>query len=132
MRKGILIIVAIAAIALVGFISIQPETIEENEEEVFAQEEPGEEQEEIIIPSRESKIHSDVIKITPETDKHPPITISSEYHQPVPLPYPINTKGAEDSAYMLPSGETLYFWFTPDTLGDVHARAQFPFRTFLI
>lgn len=113
--------VAIAIIALVGFISIQPRTNEENGDNNI-QENP--EEEETVIPSREIKIPDNMVKITPETDKHPPITVSPEYQQPVPLPYPINTRGAEDSAYMLPDGETLYFWFTPDTLGDVQAQAH--------
>ncbi len=33
---------------------------------------------------------------------------------PVPLPYPVNTAGAEDSAFIMPDGETLYVWFTPN------------------
>ena len=33
---------------------------------------------------------------------------------PVPLPYPTNTAGGEDSAFILPDGQTLYFFFTPD------------------
>ena len=78
----------------------------------------------IDIPSRESMIPVDVVKVTPETDLHPPMAISDEYEQPVPLPYPVNTRGAEDSAFVLPDGETLYFWFTPDTKGDVQAQAQ--------
>ena len=78
----------------------------------------------IEIPHRESLIPSDAVKITPEMDLHPPITISDEYEQPVPLPYPVNTRGAEDSAFIMPDGKTLYVWFTPDTKGDVHAQAH--------
>jgi hypothetical protein len=33
---------------------------------------------------------------------------------PVPLPYPVSTTGAEDSAFIMPDGNTLYFFFTPD------------------
>jgi len=47
-------------------------------------------------------------------DLLPPILHSDEYHQPVPLPYPINTAGAEDSGFIMPDGNTLYLWFTPD------------------
>ena len=64
------------------------------------------------------------MKVTPETDNHPPISVSDEYEQPIPLPYPVNTKGAEDSAFIMPDGQTLYFWFTPDTKGDVQAQAM--------
>jgi len=57
MRKSILLVVAIAIIALVGFISIQPRTNEENGE-TNIQEPP--EGEEILIPSRETKIPGSV------------------------------------------------------------------------
>jgi hypothetical protein len=63
---------------------------------------------------RESKIPPGKIKITPETDVHPPILHSDEYEQPIPVPYPINTAGGEDSAFIMPDGKTIYFWFTPD------------------
>ncbi len=69
---------------------------------------------EIELIDRESKIPSNAIKITPETDLNPPKSYSLEYYDPVPLPYPINTRGGEDSAFILPDGKTLYFWFTPD------------------
>jgi hypothetical protein len=63
---------------------------------------------------RENKIPVGQIKITPQTDYYPPKMHSAEYSQPVPLPYPINTAGAEDSAFMMPDGSTLYVWFTPN------------------
>jgi len=63
---------------------------------------------------RESKIPADAVKITPSADVSPPKSYSDEYENPVPLPYPINTAGAEDSPFMLPDGNTLYFFFTPD------------------
>jgi len=46
---------------------------------------------------RESKIPSTQEKLTPATDLLPPILHSDEYEEPVPMPYPINTAGAEDS-----------------------------------
>ncbi|MBD3359269.1 MAG: hypothetical protein GF365_00975 [Candidatus Buchananbacteria bacterium] len=64
--------------------------------------------------SRNDKIPLDAIKITPKTDLNPPKSLYDEYHDPVPLPYPINTAGGEDSAFIMPDGNTLYFWFTPD------------------
>jgi len=82
------------------------------------------EEENLEIPSRESKVPANAVKITPETDKHPPIIVSDEYEQPVPLPYPVNTKGAEDSTFIMPNGNIIYVWFTPDTEGDVHVQAR--------
>jgi hypothetical protein len=72
--------------------------------------------EECVYPGidRESRIPATVVKITPEIDAHPPLLHSDEYQQPVPLPYPINTAGAEDSGFITPDGNTFYFWFTPD------------------
>lgn len=52
--------------------------------------------------------------MTPETDFYPPILHSDEYEEPVPVPYPINTAGAEDSAFITPDGNNFYFFFTPD------------------
>jgi hypothetical protein len=66
------------------------------------------------LPDRESLIPADQTKIQPETDIYPPKSFSAEYQDPVPLPYPINTAGAEDSAFIMPDGNSLYVWFTPD------------------
>lgn len=64
-------------------------------------------------PDRESLIPTTQPKITPEMDIYPPKSETSEYEDPVPLPYPVNTAGAEDSAFIMPDGNTLYVWFTP-------------------
>ncbi len=72
--------------------------------------------------TRESKIPPSAVKITPQMDVYPPRSLSDEYEAPVPLPYPINTAGAEDSPFILPDGKTLYFWFTPET--NVPAQRQ--------
>ncbi len=64
--------------------------------------------------NRNDKLPSDIIKRTPETDQHPPILHSSEFELPIPLTGGINTSGAEDSPFILPDGQTLYFFFTPD------------------
>ena len=69
---------------------------------------------EIETIDRESKIPLNAVKITPETDLNSPKSHSLEYNDPVLLPYPINTAGGEDSAFIMPDGKTLYFWFTPD------------------
>ncbi len=66
------------------------------------------------LVDRESKIPSDAVKMFPEDDDFPPILHSVEYEEPVPVPYPINTAGGEDSPFIIPNGETLYFFFTPD------------------
>ncbi len=67
----------------------------------------------IEIIDRESKIPPTQQKITPRTDLFPPILHSDEYEEPIPMPYPVNTAGAEDSGFMMPDGNTFYFWFTP-------------------
>ncbi len=64
--------------------------------------------------TREEKLPNDITKRTPDTDQHPPILHSDEFEEPVPMPDVINTLGAEDSPFILPDGETLYFFFTPD------------------
>ncbi|HLC71449.1 MAG TPA: hypothetical protein VJI32_05555 [Candidatus Nanoarchaeia archaeon] len=69
---------------------------------------------ETIIIDRESKVPTDAVKMNPQTDAAPVKSLSSEYNDPVPLQYPINTAGAEDSPFIMPDGNTLYFFFTPD------------------
>ena len=70
----------------------------------------------LVYPTveRDEKIPADISKRIPETDQYPPLLHSNEFEKPVPLPYPINTAGAEDSPFILPDGKTLYFFFTPD------------------
>jgi hypothetical protein len=68
----------------------------------------------INLPSRESRIPSDIVKVTPQTDAAPPKSLSQEYANPVPVNGKVNTAGAEDSAFILPDGNTLYFIFVPD------------------
>ena len=63
---------------------------------------------------RENLIPLEQEKITPETDIYLPRSLTGEYTDPIPLPYPVNTAGAEDSAFMMPDGQTLYVWFTPN------------------
>lgn len=64
--------------------------------------------------SRDSAIPGDAVKRTPATDPHPPILHSDEFEQPIPLPGPVNTAGAEDSPFIPADEEALYFFFTPD------------------
>lgn len=76
----------------------------------------------VTIPNRESLIPTDTVKMGPDNDPAPPLSLSDEYEDPIPLPYPVNTRGAEDSPFVLPDGETLYIWFTPDA--NLEAAAQ--------
>jgi hypothetical protein len=62
--------------------------------------------------------------MNPEIDKIPPQLHSDEYQDPVPLPYPVNTRGEEDSAFIMPDGNTLYVWFTPNNRMDVLEQSQ--------
>jgi hypothetical protein len=63
---------------------------------------------------REDVLPGDIAKRGPETDQHPPVLHTGLFDEPVPLDGPINTSGAEDSPFILPDGNTLYFFFTPD------------------
>jgi len=65
-------------------------------------------------PARDSLIPPDAMKRTPGTDPTPPVLHASGWAKPVPMPAPISSAGAEDSAYMSPDGSTLFFFFTPD------------------
>jgi hypothetical protein len=63
---------------------------------------------------RETRIPASAVKMSPGTDGHPPLLHSSDYEKPVPVPGGVNTAGAEDSPFITPDGNTLYFFFTPD------------------
>lgn len=63
---------------------------------------------------REGTLPLDIEKMAPEDDLYPPMLHDDSFEQPIPLPYPLNTSGAEDSPFILPDGNTLYFFFTPD------------------
>ena len=55
-------------------------------------------------------------------DAHPPDlseNFSQYFYDPVPVVGPINTAGAEDSPFITPDGNNLYFFFTPDMSIDV-------------
>ena len=64
--------------------------------------------------SRYDKIPSGAVKITSEADVSAPILHSSEFEEPIPIPGSVNSAGAEDSPFILPDGNTLYLFFTPD------------------
>jgi hypothetical protein len=63
--------------------------------------------------TRLESIPSNAVKGSPDTDFWPP-TIAAGWSKPVPLGPPVNTAGGEDSPFVTPDGNTLYFFFTPD------------------
>ena len=66
------------------------------------------------VVERKTLIPPGAVKMGPETDSHPPEVLSSEYEKPVPVPGSINTAGGEDSDFVTPDGNILYFFYTPD------------------
>jgi len=67
-----------------------------------------------VSKDREPSIPADAVKMLPASDLYPPILHSPSWQEPIPLPGPINTAGAEDSPFVLPDGSSFYFFFTPD------------------
>ncbi|MBD3389565.1 hypothetical protein GF415_01265 [Candidatus Micrarchaeota archaeon] len=67
-----------------------------------------------ITKPKGTQLPNDTEKLTPAMDNYPPMLHLGEYEEPVPMPYPISTKGAEDSAFISPDGGTFYFFYTPD------------------
>lgn len=79
----------------------------------------------VITPQqvgRETSIPADAVKMTTEIDKNPPLSLSNEYEHPVPVEGKVNSAGAEDSVFITPEGNTMYFFFTPDV--DLPAERQ--------
>ncbi len=66
------------------------------------------------VVDRLAALPTDIQKRNPSNDQFPPILHSQDYETPIPIPGGVNTSGGEDSAFILPDGETLYFFFTPD------------------
>ena len=71
---------------------------------------------------RLNEIPEDASKISPAEDIFKPVVHSSLWEQPVPMPGPINTAGAEDSPFITDNGTWFFFFFTPDV--DVPAEKQ--------
>jgi hypothetical protein len=70
-----------------------------------------------VVPTavdRTLLIPAQAVKMDPDTDAAPPKVYSSDYESPVPIRGQVNTAGAEDSPFISPDGNTLYFFFTPD------------------
>ncbi len=64
--------------------------------------------------TRGESLPADAVKVTVENDPYPPVLHSTAFATPVPVPGGINTAGAEDSPFVTPDGDTMYFFFTPD------------------
>jgi len=67
-----------------------------------------------FLEDRYAKIPADAVKGTPVTDLFPPILVSPDFEEPVPMPGPVNSAGAEDSPFITADGQEFYFFFTPD------------------
>lgn len=63
---------------------------------------------------RSSAIPESAAKMGPSSDLLPPVLHTSEFRLIEPVPGSVNTAGAEDSPYVSPNGQFLYFFFTPD------------------
>jgi hypothetical protein len=70
--------------------------------------------EETPLKSRLESIPLTAIKQSPSSDRLPPQLHSSEFQLPVPMDNAVNTAGAEDSAFITPDGNSIYFFFTPN------------------
>jgi hypothetical protein len=64
--------------------------------------------------TREGAIPLSAVKVTPDTDIERPVLNSGEFEDPIPLPGPVNTAGAEDAPVVSRNGRDLFFFFTPD------------------
>jgi len=69
---------------------------------------------ELYLVDRHDAIPADAVRMTPATDTWPPVLLSAEWEEPVPMPGPVNTPGAEDSPFITPDGNWFFFFFTPD------------------
>ena len=79
--------------------------------------------------TRAELVPTQVVKLTPENDPAPPQlapAFRSLWEDPVPMPGPVNTGGAEDSPFITSDGNTFYFFFTADPGIDIHTQAVDP------
>jgi len=109
------VLVVIVAVAAIGILSSKPaeEQADTPEQETVTGEETLEQKPKPAV-TRASKIPSDAVKQTPDTDQHPPVLHSFLWEDPVPVPGGVNTAGAEDSPFVSPDDHKFYFFFTPD------------------
>jgi hypothetical protein len=114
--KTIIAVVLIITIMAIGILSSKPaEELEETpEQETSTGGETPEQEEPEPAVTRASKIPSDAVKQTPDTDQYPPVLHSFLWEDTVPVPGGVNTAGAEDSPFVSPDDQSFYFFFTPD------------------
>ncbi len=122
MRKVVpIIIITLALVSIHLILNLQQENSKNHAddaitpvEETIEEIESKNDTQELYIVDRSTAIPNDVTKIFPEQDHYPPQLHSSLYEDPVLMPGPINTAGAEDSPFILPCGCEFYFVFVPD------------------
>ncbi len=68
----------------------------------------------LYLVDRLDAIPAGAVKMTPETDTWPPVLLSEDWEEPVPIPGPVNTAGGEDSPFITADGQWFFFFFTPD------------------
>ncbi len=112
----IIVVFVVIAVAVIGILSSKPveELGETPEQETPTGEETKKQEETEPAVTRVSKIPSDAVKQNHDTDQHPPVLHSFLWEDPVPVPGGVNTAGAEDSPFVSPDDQRLYFFFTPD------------------
>lgn len=80
-------------------------------------------------PPRTGSIPAGTVKMTPANDPAPPRLIDAYkdiWHDPVPVEGPVNSAGAEDSPFITPDGNTLYFWYNGDQTKTVQEQVYDP------
>ena len=65
-------------------------------------------------PTRLESLPDDAVKQTPMIDNFPPVMHSELWGDPIPMPGPVNTAGAEDSPFITNNDDWFFFFFTPD------------------
>jgi len=80
-------------------------------------------------PPRTGSIPTGTVKMTPANDPAPPRLMDAykaSWHDPVPVEGLVNTAGAEDSPFITPDGNTLYFWYNGDQTKTVQEQVYDP------
>jgi hypothetical protein len=81
----------------------------------------------VLNRTRFESIPINMLKMVPANDTAPPqlkASYKNYWKDPVPLEGSINTAGAEDSPFITPDGNTLYFWFNGDEMKDVQEQVK--------
>ncbi len=83
----------------------------------------------VANPPRTGSIPVGTLKMTPQNDPAPPRLVDAFkviWQDPVPVTSPVNTAGAEDSPFITPDGNTLYFWYNGDQTKTVQEQVYDP------